>query len=165
MTRKPKAKTKSGNDRRKTTVAVDDRHLSHPHAEPVDPAGSAVFDDATGAGASTGKPCVEPSTAEGDPDAIGFTVVTEECAEPDDDDGTGVGAEVEDDCDPPATGSAAAATASPRRAQVAIATAATASVASADAGRGSAVLPDGRVTGTDGGDNDIREGFGLVFWE
>lgn len=158
-------KTKAGKETRATSDAVDDRHLSHPHAEPVDPAGGAVFDDTTGQTAGACKPCTEPPTAEGDPDAIGFTVLTGECAEPDDDDGMGVGAVVEDECDPPAAGAVAAATVSSRPARVAIATAATPSVASADAGSGSAVLPGGRVSGTVGRDNDIREGFGLVFWE
>lgn len=165
MARKTKAKPKASKETRATTDAVDDRHLPHPHAEPADPAGGAVFDDATGATAVADKPCAEPPTAEGDPDAIGFTVLGELCAEPDDDDGTGVGSVVEDECDPPADGSSASATVASRPARVAIATAATPSSASAGAGSGSAVLPDGRVVGTDGGDDDIREGFGLVFSE
>ena len=94
MTRKTKAKPKAGKETRATSNAVDDRHLSHPHAEPVDPAGGAFFDDTTGPTAGAGKPCTEPPTAEGDPDAIGFTLLTGECTEPDDDDGTGVGAVV-----------------------------------------------------------------------
>lgn len=165
MTRKAKAKPKAGKETRAISDAVDDRHLSHPHAEPVDPAGRAVFDDTTGPADGADKPCPEPPTAEGDPDAIGFTVLTGEYAEPDDDDGMGVGAVVEDECDPPAAGSAASATVSSRPARVAIATAATPLVASADAGSGSAVLPGGKVPGTVGRDDDIREGFGLVFWD
>lgn len=165
MTRKTKAKPKAGKETRTTSNAIDDRHLSHPHAEPVDPAGDAVFDGTTGPTAGASKPCTEPPTALGDPDAIGFTVLAEECTEPDDDDGAGVGAVVEDECDPPAAGSAAVATVSSRPARVAIATAATPPVASADAGSGSAVLPGGRISGTVGSDDDIHEGFGLVFWE
>lgn len=164
MTRKTKAKPKAGKETRVTSNAIDDRHLSHPHAEPVDPAGGAFFEDTPGPAPGASKPCTEPPTVEGDPDAIGFTLLVGECTEQDDDDGTGIGAVVEDECNPPAVGSVTA-TVSSRSARVAIATAATPSIASADAGSGSAVLPDGRISGTVGGEDNIREGFGLVFWE
>jgi hypothetical protein len=164
MTRKTKDSRKTKKETRAASEAVDDRHLSHPHAEPVDPAGGAVFDDATGPTAVSGKPSAENPTAEGDPDAIGFSVLGEQCTEPDDDDGNGVGAVVEDDCDPPAAGSTTTATA----ASVPVTTtaaAATPSGASTSTGLGSAVLPDGRKTGAGGSDEEIREGFGLVFSE
>jgi len=162
MTRKTNDSRKTQEKSRTAGDAMDDRHLSHPHAEAVDPAGGAVFDDATEPTTGIAKPSAEKPSPEGDPDAAGFSVLGEKCAEPDDDDGNGVGAVVEDDCDPPAARSATTVT---RSRPLPITSAAVSSGAPTGTGSGYAVLPDGRRTGEGVGDEETREGFGLVFAE
>ena len=168
MTRKPKSKRKpkSDTDTSSTAAGVDDRHLPHPHAIAVDPAGGAVFDGTIDASAADGTvaPRTEPEkpTADGDPDAIGY-VVLEDCPDPAEDDsiarGDGVGAVVRDDCDDPVGRPAVDTTAAPQSLR-AIAAAGDTSVG---AGMGAAVLPDGRVAGDAGPGAEVREGYGLVF--
>lgn len=163
MARKIKAKPNAKTETRATSTAVDDRHLSHPHAEPVDPAGGAVFEKETAVKVVSKNPSAETPTAAGGADAIGFALLGEACTESDDDDGNGVGALVRDDCDP--TSATETATAASQPVRVTIARAATPSGVSASTGKGFAVLPDGRVAGADGDNDGIREGFGLVISE
>jgi hypothetical protein len=161
MARKSEAKGKKSS----TVAGVDDRHLPHPHATAVDPAGGAVFGDTASSspagGADAACPKAEKPTADGDPDAIGY-VVLEDCPDPDDQNdsagGDGVGAVVRDDCHDADGRPAADATVAPQS-QSAVG----ASDATAGSAMGGAVLPDGRVAGDAGQGGDIREGYGLVF--
>jgi hypothetical protein len=161
MTRKPK----TDRDTSSAAAGVEDRHLPHPHAVAVDPAGGAVFEgDSTASAADiTAKP--EKPTAEGDPDAVGF-VVFQDCPDPAEDDiagGDGVGAVVRDDCDD-AGGRTAMDTGAAPQTLRAVATASTAGTdTSVGAGMGAAVLPDGRVVGNAGPGGEVREGYGLIF--
>jgi hypothetical protein len=168
MTQKPQSnrKPKSDTETTGTTVGVDDRHLQHPHAITVDPAGGAVFDGTIDASAADGAAAprmeLETPTADGDPDAIGH-VVFKDCPDPAEDDssagGDGVGAAVRNDCDDPAGGPAVDTTAAPQSLRATTATGDT----SVGAGMGAAVLPDGRVVGDARAGAEVREGYGLVF--
>lgn len=166
MTRKSNSETSKSS----TLKGVDDRHLEHPHSSAVDPAGGEVFDGASNASAAGGGETIqkaEKPTGKSDPDAVGYAVF-EDCPDPAEDDpitgDDGVGAVVSDDCDESDDGGSAIGKAATSQRQRATSASGKIGVdTSVGSSMGAAVLPDGRAVGGAKLDDEVREGFGLVF--